>query len=282
MSGEDIISFALENPWSPPYPARLMRRFLTDFVSSQKMIFDISDNRGRLAVAVLLDKVSNLANDACLEILGCRKEADPVQVFLHFVQTASKHIPENRAGFQVGLPDKFILSDRELMKSGLVHYYDTFKMLRPSLAGVGGESPPEISPAVKADAEDVYQILCESFAGNPETSIPERDPWISGFLGTSGYDVYLWRKNGKTLGFAHLACDEGSTDAEIRTIGVLAGSRKLGIGQELLEHCLREAHRKGYTTCNLTVAAENERALGLYLRCGFNTIEKFRCFRMPK
>ncbi len=281
MSGEDIILFALKNPWTPNYSESLMRRFLTEFVSSQKMIFDVGDQNGRLAVAVMLDKVGNLANDACLEILGCRQSADPAQVFLHFVETAKKHIPEGRAGFQVGLPDKFVLSEEELAASGLIHYYDTYKMLRPSLKGLKVTPRSEIVEASSADADVAYELLRGSFAKNPETSIPDETPWKTGFLKTPGSNFYFWKKDGKVLAFAHMASDDGH-EFEVRTIGVLPEARNLGVGQALLEHCLAVGAAKGYQSCVLTVAVANESALGLYVRCGFNTIEKFRCFRMPK
>lgn len=282
MSGEDIITFAVENPWPPGYPPLVVRRFLTDYISSEKMIFDIHDHNGRLAVAVLLDKVANLANDACLEILGSRASVDPARVFFHFVDTAKHHVPDGRAGFQVGLSDRVVLDESEVTAAGLVHYYDTFRMVRPSLEAVGGESPIEIVDAVREDGDVVYEVLCRAFSRNPETSIPEEKTWKSNFLSAPESRVYLWKRDGTVLGFAFVVHDPNLKELDVSTIGVLPKARKLGIGHQLLMHSLREGEKNGHASAHLTVAVANAGALGLYERCGFSTVEKFRCYRVPK
>lgn len=282
MNGEEILRFAQSNPWSPAYPPAILRRFLTEFVSSEKLIFEVSDHRGRQAVAVLLDRVSNLANDACLEIIAARADVDPAKVFFHFVNTARQHIPPDKAGLQVGINDRIKLNEEALQKAGLVSYYDTYKMLRPSLKNVPGVSPAEISAATQADANSVYEVLCRSFALNPETSIPDEKSWKSAFLSSPESHIFLWKRNQEVLGFAAVVGDRDFNELLINTIGVLPKARKLGIGENLLMHCLRQGEAEGYATAQLTVAAANAQALGLYVRCGFSSVERFRCFRLPK
>lgn len=282
MNGEDIIRFALANPWSPTYPEPVLRRFLTDYVSSPRLVFDVHDHRGRLAVAVLLDKVSNLANDACLEIIGARADAAPEKVFYHFVETAKMHMPPSKAGIQVGVSDQIVLRDEEVAAAGLVHYYDTFKMYRPSLQNLSESTAGEIQGARKEDALSVYDVLCRSFALNPETSIPSKEAWQKNFLSVPDGQVYLWRRDKEILGFASWLGDPRSKEMEVGTIGVLPKARKLGIGRQLLWHCLGEGAKLGYQSASLTVAVVNSGALGLYQHCGFNTVERFRCYRLAK
>ena len=64
-------------------------------------------------------------------------------------------------------------------------------------------------------------------------------------------------------------------------MGVLTEERGHGIGQALLNHCLKESLRLGFRTCYLSVAAANEKALGLYQRAGFTKVEKYCYYRMP-
>ena len=52
-------------------------------------------------------------------------------------------------------------------------------------------------------------------------------------------------------------------------ISILKEHWGLGIGRVLMESCIDSARRAGYTQLELEVVAENERALSLYRRAGF-------------
>ena len=52
-------------------------------------------------------------------------------------------------------------------------------------------------------------------------------------------------------------------------ISVLKECWGLGLGRELMEACIACARRAGYAQLELSVVAENERAVGMYRRAGF-------------
>ncbi len=267
MFVDDLLMFSLQHPWKPQHPVSLLRRFLTDFISTPDLICDLHDEKGRLVCAVLLDQVNNPANDACLEILGLRADADKTAVISYLIDWAKTNVPKHRSGFQVGLTD-------DLVPPGLVHYYDTYVMGRADLNGVVAREGSKIELALLSDKDQIYDVLCRSFAQNPDTCIPEADLWKKGFLESPTTRFYVWREGSQILGFTTL--DEN----EIRTIGVLPEARRRGIGEALLGHGLAEVARLGHECCHLTVAVTNLSALNLYLRAGFKTIETHKCYRM--
>lgn len=278
MDIEAIIEFSQRYPWKPQYPASLVRRFLTELISTRELVFDLHDELGRISTAVLLDKVNNPANDACLEILGMRPDANAELMMKEFINKALKNAPLNRSGFQVGLPESSPLNGKFLKELGLQSYYETYEM-SVELTKTSYEKSSEIRSAVIEDCNQVYEALCKSFAHNRDTSIPEASTWKPNFLKSSQSYFFVWVNGNSILGFANLIQDESET-LEVRTIGVLPSARGLGLGYKLLNHCLQKARELGAKSCHLSVAVANEKALGIYLRSGFKTIEKFKCYRM--
>jgi putative acetyltransferase len=64
-------------------------------------------------------------------------------------------------------------------------------------------------------------------------------------------------------------------------MGLLASYRGQGIGERLLRACLVKAQAKGMTRIELQVRADNERAIRLYERLGFEregTLRRAMCF----
>jgi ribosomal protein S18 acetylase RimI-like enzyme len=275
----EIAQFSQEHPWKPSYPVQLVRRFLAELTSSNRMIFDLHNKVGRLASAVLIDRISNPANDACLEILGMR-ELNPFLIE-KFIALAKERTPSAKSGFQYGVEDNTPFDDAFFKKHGLKNHYETYEMENRDVQR-GNVRKENLSKATRADFHDVYNVLCNSFSKNPETSIPPAEVWEPNFLSSPRVHFYLWRENGKLLAFANLVEPENADITEVRTIGVLPEARGRGLGQDLLQHCLNESLRLGFKKSHLTVAVENEKALGLYLRSGFKITEKYRCYRWTK
>jgi ribosomal-protein-alanine N-acetyltransferase len=86
--------------------------------------------------------------------------------------------------------------------------------------------------------------------------------------------------NGEVIGYAGL-CAYGPTEAYVQTIGVGSGSQRRGIGTALLEAMLAEAWKRGATQVDLEVRADNEVAIALYERHGFDGIGVRRGYYQP-
>lgn len=250
-----------------------MRRFLTELISSPKFTFDISDAKGRVAVAVLLDKVQTRANDACLEILGMRSDADQRSVFSQTLDWAQRVCPKDRSGIQIGVTQPFEFQS-ELTVRNFRFYYETVKMRCENWSEFSPHS--SISLAIDSDGDEIYQVLCASFAENPETGIPDVETWRSHFGKDPTSRYFIWREAERILGFLQLVVRK--TYTEINTIGVLETARGRGVGRELIKQGLKAS--APLTTCELTVAVKNNTALKLYEGLGFGAIERSECHRL--
>ncbi len=230
----DILNFSQQYPWVLSYPVALKKRFLSEFVSTNKLIFDIHDNDGRLASAVLLDKVNNVSNDACLEILGMREGVDPTPLVAQFIELSKERSPLHRAGFQFAIDENSEITEDFLQKRGLAYHYATFNMQKKSMKESSQKKNPNISFALSSDAHSVYKVLCESFSQNLDTSIPDFDVWRPKFLRSPGSHFFLWKEQSEIMGFANLVEPENGESCEIKIIGVLPQHRERGIGDSLL------------------------------------------------
>lgn len=277
---DELIAFTEKYSGKPRPSSSLVRRFLRELISSKELVFDLQDDQGRMALAVLLDKVNNPANDSCLEILAMRSDLDASLLVFQFIEMAKNHRTMNRTGFQIGFHQDSLIKDENLIKSGMSHYYDTFEMLHSDLAGVALDDHPNISDAVMADRDELYQVLRESFAQNPDTSLPDEATWRKNFLKSPQSHFYLFRSNNTIVGFSNLIEGEDGVESEIRTLGVLSRARGQGVGKHLLQHSLVQSSKLRFKACRLTVAVKNEKALSMYSHAGFKVVEKFKTFRM--
>jgi ribosomal protein S18 acetylase RimI-like enzyme len=277
---DELVAFTKKYSGKPQPSSAMVRRFLNELISTKELVFDLQDNKGRMALAVLLDKVINPANDSCLEILAARPDVDASLVTVKFIEMAKTHPTMNRSGFQVGFHQDSLISDKDLVQLGLSHYYDTFEMLHSDLASVALEDHANISAAVMTDRDELYKVLCESFAQSPDTSIPDEATWRKNFLKFSKSHSYLYRSNNTIVGFSILIEGEDGVESEIRTLGVLSSARGKGIGKHLLQHSLIQSSKLRFKACRLTVAVKNEKALSMYSHAGFKVVEKFKTFRM--
>lgn len=272
-----LVSFAEENVWGYKYSTSDLKRFVTELISNDDFVFQLPDEQGIVAAAVLLDQVQNPANDANLEFLGKRKDADPADTLLRIVAWAKGRLPAGRAGIQIGIEDSPELEE-VLKGAGFENYYDTYDMLCTEFSK--GARGAEVSEAKASESLEVYRVLCEAFAQNPETSIPNVEIWNRSFMKSPTSKYFVWRENETIKGFAHFL--EREADAEVRTIGVLPHHRGSGIGKKLLLHCLDRAAAQKYSACHLTVAVSNESALNLYRQAGFKVLSKYKCLRWPR
>lgn len=82
-----------------------------------------------------------------------------------------------------------------------------------------------------------------------------------------GMTIYLAKKDGVTIGKAHL--ETGSEVSGIYGLGVLPEYRGKGYGRALLLRSVEQMKKCGSRNIMLQVATKNEKALNLYLSCGF-------------
>jgi ribosomal-protein-alanine N-acetyltransferase len=103
-----------------------------------------------------------------------------------------------------------------------------------------------------------------------ETAFPPADRWgaqaIGLMLDLPGHFALLADAAGQPAGFAmgRVAADQ----AEVLTIAVMPGSRRLGVGRALMRALAEHAARDGAVELFLEVATANEAARALYAALG--------------
>ena len=85
--------------------------------------------------------------------------------------------------------------------------------------------------------------------------------------------------DGALIGYAGLAVV--GNQADVQTIAVAPAAQGQGLGRQLLDALLEEGRRRGATEVLLEVRADNEAALALYRRAGFDRIGLRRAYYQP-
>ncbi len=115
----------------------------------------------------------------------------------------------------------------------------------------------------ESDLAEVTEIEKQQF---PESPWPE-SAFIYEMKGNPFAFLYCYEKDGKVAGYADLWITYDQ--AQIADIAVRPEYTGMGIGSELMDHCIREAVRNGCEVLTLEVRVSNVPALGLYEKYGF-------------
>jgi ribosomal-protein-alanine N-acetyltransferase len=82
------------------------------------------------------------------------------------------------------------------------------------------------------------------------------------------------------IGYAGLLAPDG--DADVQTIAVAATAQGRGVGGVLIDALIAEARRRSATAVLLEVRADNEPAIALYAKRGFERIAVRRRYYQPE
>jgi len=103
--------------------------------------------------------------------------------------------------------------------------------------------------------------------------------WSELAAGDSRWYVVAETSDGHLAGYAGLLVT--GSEADVQTIGVAPSVQRRGVGTVLLRALTAEAVRRGATSLMLEVRADNEPALRLYAREGFERISLRRRYYQP-
>ncbi len=137
------------------------------------------------------------------------------------------------------------------------------------------EGKQQVTPSIKIEIADVHHA--DLLAALHKECF--KDPWdaeaFASLLmtpGTMGFFA-LNKQSSQPVGFILLRCVVG--EAEILSIGVLPGARSMGVGGKLLTWACQLDE---IATLFLDVAADNDSALRLYTREGFEEIGRRKAY----
>jgi ribosomal protein S18 acetylase RimI-like enzyme len=275
---EEILDFISSHPWRPAWSRDIAHRFITQLISSPHHLLDFSENGRRLAVFVLLDKIKNKGNNANLEILAIRNDANAAALIGKAIVSALEILPSQFSGIEITLLESLPFRSELVRNYSLKPYYETYQMKLDSLANI--KNPPAyigVQLAGPTDEKEVYAVLEQSFRDNVDTNIPPYAEW-SQYRAISKNKSFtaIMRDGGKIVGFVTLNIDQG----EINTIGVLPEMRGYGYGRDLILWGLNFLAERGHKSAKLTVAIQNQKALELYQKLGFKSSEHCCVYRI--
>jgi ribosomal-protein-alanine N-acetyltransferase len=130
-----------------------------------------------------------------------------------------------------------------------------------------------LRPMHESDVEQIVPIEAELFAGDPPWSAEEFRSELAGLPETRWYTV-AEDESGELAGYAGLRVVDGTAD--IQTIAVAPAHQRRGLGTTLLGALIDEARTRRATEMLLDVRADNQPALALYERHGFERIARRR------
>ena len=275
----EIEEFISQNPWKPIWTKELILEFLSRLISRNELVLDLHIKRKRIAVAVLIDKINNPGNHACLEILGVEEGFDPELIYQTTLDAAKARCPTHRNGIVLAIHDSLKFRESFFQENNLTDYYETFEMLHPYLETTHEYNATEISPLLEGDYASVYEVLTKSFVDNPDTSIPTFEDWKAAKINSNSTSTWIYRKDNQIVGFINILASNQTKTAEIRTVGVLPEWRGEGIGQKLIVFVLNYLNQLGFKKCQLTVAVKNKKALHLYEKLGFAPVDHYFNYR---
>jgi [ribosomal protein S18]-alanine N-acetyltransferase len=90
------------------------------------------------------------------------------------------------------------------------------------------------------------------------------------FLTRAKADVWLAEEKSQVFGDAVVLYRQGSRSARLYSVVVSQKARGKGIGAKLLTHCERAAKKRGCITLRLEVREDNDAAINLYRRGGYD------------
>jgi len=139
----------------------------------------------------------------------------------------------------------------------------------------------ELAPASSLSTEELAELFT---AGYEHYYAPiSVDATALGFMAVAfDFDLDASRvatRAGEPVGVGLLGVRGGQ--AWIGGLGVVASARRAGIGQALMDAVLDEARTRGVEEVRLEVIRENERAIPLYARLGFERTRELEVWSLP-
>jgi ribosomal protein S18 acetylase RimI-like enzyme len=262
----------------------LLRLLLFELTSDPAGVI-VGDHGGDIAlVATVVDRTRNGADAASLETLGVRIPpaaasfvglvVEPALAFARAGERRALHVP---------LPPELAHVDGiadALRGAGFAAAYDTFQMRRPASAPALARAAPlpagwSWTALDGARADEAHAALAEMFRDAPSSHLPP----LADFRHAVESGAAIWRAlldGDRIAGLVRIAAD--GARGELRIVGRMPVYRGQGVGPRLVGEGLRLLQARGAGEVELSVEADNDRALELYRRFGFETVTRTPVF----
>jgi ribosomal protein S18 acetylase RimI-like enzyme len=262
------------------FDAAVLRRLLLDLTSAPAGVSILADGAGPALVATVIDRAENGADAANLEILGvgpgvpaeafARLVVEPSIAFARGGVRRALHVALHACLARVGE------GEAVLAAAGFAPSYAFFAMHRPP--GAISEEPPAALAAGwrwadldETSAPAAHAVLAAAFRGQAGFGLSP----VPDFVRAVAARTSAWRAllDGDVIAGLVQTVARGA-DGDLRTVARAPAYRGRGLGPRLLAEGLRALARAGAATVELDVETDNERALELYHRFGFEVARR--------
>ncbi len=122
----------------------------------------------------------------------------------------------------------------------------------------------EISHVIQSDIGIIHEIENQNF------SRPWSEKAIEDFLSVSCNKIITLKHNGQAI--CYISYTQIDDEIQIANIATENGYKQKGAAYTLLSHLIESSKSDGVTTISLEVRPSNNKALGLYEKCGFSKV----------
>ena len=138
-----------------------------------------------------------------------------------------------------------------------------------------------LAPGDTAGAGQFAACLNDSFArlaGHGDLSGDDLRAWFQEEDYLEG-GILLLKQDGRPIGTMMVMQESEDSEAvDVSALGIVTARQGQGLGRRLLRYAIDFAARRGFHSVMLSVNAENESALRLYLAEGFKPVETMVCY----
>ena len=148
--------------------------------------------------------------------------------------------------------------------------------LRTNFLSTFNAMPYTLAPASEAHYPDLHRAIDIVAREEKFLAFTQAPPFEQSFsfyraLKACGAPHFVVLDGETVVGWVDVSPQMGEARAHIGTLGIalVPGVRRQGLGERLLRTAIGAAWAKGLTRIELSVRADNARAIALYERCGF-------------
>lgn len=271
----ELLAFVRAHPVDPDWSVPL-ERLLGSLPTRDEAIFDVEEGGERVAVAVVLDGLTNIDNVAMLELLG-RRELLPLERVVHFLKP---HALALATGAGKAGVDLYLNDSNAVQPAGATAVRGALVMRRAD-ALIPKVPVPRGLRWKSLEEEDLlayHRLVLAAFADDPGMQVSPFDEFAKAVMKMPVRARLLCSLKGPVaLARVSVNGEEGFIDS----LGRHPDWRGRGLGPVVLCEAARLLRSLGAKHLKLGVTASNAPARRLYEHYGFSTTESWTVWRWP-
>ncbi|MCA9563404.1 MAG: GNAT family N-acetyltransferase [Myxococcales bacterium] len=258
------------------FPRALIHKLLERISTSPMCTIELVDDDETVAVAVIVDAISNASGLAILDIIAMDpaiQKSEALRLILSEAESSLRRI-KTKPGLEAPIRQPLAECSDVLAQQGFSFAFSNYEMETTPHAPL-----PEVVPAPRGftwevaneqHARSYYEAVSAAMLPVPGGTVGSFEE-IRGVLGTDS-NRYVLMDQGTVAGFLTLRVEPERRFGYVQLLGRHPSYRGRGLGPVLLTEGMAKLRAQGADYFALDVTATNESALSLYKRFGFEVV----------